>query len=391
MSLSFQDSNPADACETYLGFVSAGSLPPPAGSGTITFYSRTRAYYTATYNPTSFSLVMGSCTYNFGPQKINNADFDGLYRVVRADMKVLTQYGGTFCPMTGSCLRSFWVSASANGVVALVDQSASAGDDCPSLLAYVNGTLPSGTQILVIAGKAANQQMVWAPTGMFGGYDPTGSTISLIIDGCENDMVKAASIVGAIPFTSPEVPNSFPPAVVADFGVQLPASAPGSVVVAYVGVSPESCPANPCAASGLYVVWDKAGMPPYACVDNACGLHHDACLHSNMCTFVRRWYWLGAVASHQQQQRCFLTLDMQGKCPSRLGAPVPPTNAEPISGSPHLVRPLRPLAAATSPYTTTIRTRTWQRTHRLTSTSKWGAASTRPVSCPLYPLSEPFL
>ena len=391
MSLSFQDSNPADACETYLGFVSAGSLPPPAGSGTITFYSRTRAYYTATYNPTSFSLVMGSCTYNFGPQKINNADFDGLYRVVRADMKVLTQYGGTFCPMTGSCLRSFWVSASANGVVALVDQSASAGDDCPSLLAYVNGTLPSGTQILVIAGKAANQQMVWAPTGMFGGYDPTGSTVSLIIDGCENDIVKAASIVGAIPFTSPEVPNSFPPAVVADFGVQLPASAPGSVVVAYVGVSPESCPANPCAASGLYVVWDKAGMPPYACVDNACWLHHDACLHSNMCTFVRRWYWLGAVASHQQQQRCFLTLDMQGKCPSRLGAPVPPTNAEPISGSPHLVRPLRPLAAATSPYTTTIRTRTWQRTHRLTSISKWGAASIRPVSYPLVPLSQPFL
>ena len=88
------------------------------------------------------------------------------------------------CYDTGSCGEAYWVSASANGVLSFVDQSASAGWSlgggvCYAALAYaVNGSTPSAGTI-VFAGVEASEQLLWAPAGVTGTYDKATGTITL--------------------------------------------------------------------------------------------------------------------------------------------------------------------------------------------------------------------
>ena len=273
MSLSSRDSNPADGCGTYLGFASAGSTPPPAGSGTITFYDYAGSAYTATYSPSGFLVTVRGCVYEFGPPAISTVSGGGLFKITKA-----SSYGA--CYDTGSCSESYLVAASADGVLAFVDQSVAAGwsdvggsisGSCAAVVAYaVAGSTPS-VGSLVFVGVAANQQLSWWPAGASGTYDQAGGTINVSTFSGLCTQVYAVD------------PASLPAGSWEGLRFEASPPRPGSAVVGYVGVSPSSCPVDACATSGYYVVWDKAGLPSSLLQTLFCSSYH-----LPMCEYSKR-------------------------------------------------------------------------------------------------------
>ena len=284
MALSSRGRDPADGCGSLLGIASPGSTPPPAGSGNLTIYDAARKAYTAEYSPSAFLATVNGCVYEFGPPAINTASGAGLFKMGRIDTKVLSEYGGRSCPSTGSCLRSLWVAASADGVLAMVDPGAGDGGGCGALLAYVNGSFPgAGTARLAIVGRAAGRQLAWSPAALLGGYDGSRRVVSLIVDGCEHDFLTAGPGGFPSPLLDAQFPGALPPGVTAAFDFQPAPAAPGSAEVGYVGVSPSSCPVDACATSGYYVVWDKAGLPSSLLQTLFCSSYH-----LPMCEYSKR-------------------------------------------------------------------------------------------------------
>ena len=185
----------------------------------------------AIYNPMSFSFIIGSCTYNYGPVQINNVNSPNL---------VAAKSIGA-CSAFGSCFKSFWLSVSSNGIFTFVDQSAT-GEACELFLAYAINGSKADKGVFAVAAVAMNGQTTWAPSEMFGTFDKVSGGINMTVRNCTGlFMVNPSSLeAGLLQFEAP------PPA-------------PGSAIAGYVDATPPSCQTNPCATSGIFLAWGASG------------------------------------------------------------------------------------------------------------------------------------
>ena len=231
-----KDGKVADDCDTYFGVINDESTPPPYGSGSITIYDYMQNQYIATYTPSSFAVSVEQCTYTFGGPKINTESTDGLYKMVYDSSK------GPSCPTettTGGCFESYWVTASAFGVLAFADTSSS---PCPAFFAIAKEGSDQDQGTFTIAGVALMKSTTWAPQGYSGSYSASKGTISITTPGC--------SVV-----YKPD--PSLPPAALS-FAASGASAEAGSATLEFVGASSETCP-TACASAGYNVAWDATG------------------------------------------------------------------------------------------------------------------------------------
>ena len=192
--------------------------------------------YTGTYTPTSFTVSVEQCNFVFGAPNVNNASTDGLYKMVYDSSK------GPSCPADGTtegCLESYWVTASASGVLAFADTSSS---PCPAFFAVTNEGSNHDKGTFTIAGAALGRMTTWAPEGYSGSYSAAKETVTLSTPDC-TVTYKVDSPSKAAAFAFPA--HASPPL-------------PGSATLYYMGTLDSSCP-SVCYADGLNAAWDVSG------------------------------------------------------------------------------------------------------------------------------------
>ena len=212
------------------------STPPPYGSGSIAVYDYSQNLYTATYSPSSFVIEVGSCSYYFGGPKMNTVSGNGLYKMV------FERTSGSSCPAdgtTGGCFESYWVTSSANGVLAFADTSSSA---CPAFFAVTNEGSNDNKGTFTIAGVALQGTTSWVPEGYSGSYSAAKETLTISTPDC-------AVTYGLDPAAK---------AVSFAFPAEASPPLPGSATLDFIGASDASCPSS-CFASGLNAAWDVTG------------------------------------------------------------------------------------------------------------------------------------
>ena len=192
--------------------------------------------YTGTYTPTSFTVSVEQCNFVFGAPNVNNASTDGLYKMVYDSSK------GPSCPADGTtegCLESYWVTASASGVLAFADTSSS---PCPAFFAVADQGSNQEQGTFTIAGVSLMRSTSWVPEGYSGSYSASTGTISISTPGC---------------LVEYKLDTSLPPAALSFAASGAPAEA-GSATLEFVGASSASCP-TACASAGYNVAWDSTG------------------------------------------------------------------------------------------------------------------------------------
>ena len=230
-----KDTDASDYCQTYFGYSLDGSTPPPYGSGTIKIYDYMQNQYIASYTPGSFMVKVDTCSYFFGGPQMNTDSTDGLYKMVY-DMS-----SGSACPAasTTTCYESYWVTASALGVLAFIDTSSSA---CPAFFAVADDGSNQDQGTFTIAGVALMRSPSWVPQGYTGSYSAAQGTISITTPGCT---------VGY------KLDQSMAPVTMSFASSGAPAQA-GSATLGFIGASSPACP-TVCAANGYNVAWDSTG------------------------------------------------------------------------------------------------------------------------------------
>jgi hypothetical protein len=168
---------------------------------------------------------------------MNSASVDGMYKVVLDG-----EPEGPACAEAASspCFGSYWVTASASGVLGFVDTAN--GGPCPAFFAVADAGSSQEQGTMTIAGVAVMQSTAWVPPGYSGAYNAASRTVQITTPGC------------AVTY---KADPAVPPA-----GLEFPTSAapplPGSATVEYFEASSSSCPAD-CAAGGYNVAWDATG------------------------------------------------------------------------------------------------------------------------------------
>ena len=226
----------ADYCETFFGAVGQGSTPPPAGSGTVHLFDSMQNHYLATYTPTSFSIDVQGCTYNFGGPKPNSHSVEGMYKV-----EIDGGLHGPACPAVESspCFQSYWVTTGVNGIFSFVDTASAA---CPAFFAVANEGANQEQGTMTIAGVAMLQSTSWVPQGYSAAYDTISRTVEISSPGCAGKYTLNPAI----------------PAAALTFPSSAPAPQGGSATLDFIGASSPSCPVN-CASNGYNSAWDATG------------------------------------------------------------------------------------------------------------------------------------
>ncbi len=237
IAFSPKDTSAADNCQTYFGMVVGDSTPPPYGSGSIAVYDYSQNQYTAIYSPHSVVIEVGECTYYFGGPQVNTESGDGLYKMV------FDRTSGSSCPAdgtTGGCFESYWVTTSANGVLAFADTAIA---PCPAFFAVTNEGSTEDKGSFTIAGVAYQGTTTWVPEGYSGSYSAVKESLTLSTPDC--------AITYKLDPSSKAASFSFPAAA--------SPSLPGSATLDYIGSSGASCPST-CLESGLNAAWDVSGV-----------------------------------------------------------------------------------------------------------------------------------